>query len=515
MRFAPLLAVVVLLASSGCTSGGSNGDGGSAGDGGSGGEGGSGGDVAAAALDVCQAWCRNEARGPSCCIQDPFSFANCRDDCYDRCEDTVAEVSCVETRVSLFVCQLDRACDDFFNECQALEGRFQGCLRRADADVSGRCATAAAGCGITEAQCLSTYEAGSAQCAFGWDEYVLCAGDGFATCEQCVTFSRPFDEECDWPSGAGEEVEFVPKSCDTLPLPPAGCDGPCPGGSNTECGFGTYCEAEACEADCVTDGDCARADACSVRGRCLPTIFGTRLDCSWFDDPPSGCGASCPGGSTSECPDGTSCISNLCDAQCNADEQCGSGEQCSGNGRCEEIPLPECSDGRLLDETFTSDRESLTCGTVIGFDVIVEAELTAKPTAPLQAGSNTYDVQLALMVGEGAVDLLLGLGLSNVRFVGVAASVLPTMGTTDPSSVEFQNTPLPCDVPIVENTPVEIVMPIGQATWNLDDGTTQELAVDRIDIVINALGLDLPFTTGPDGVCTWDAEVAKVSFSVP
>jgi len=184
-------------------------------------------------------------------------------------------------------------------------------------------------------------------------------------------------------------------------------------------------------------------------------------------------------------------------------------------GSCQEIPLPECSGGRSLDETFASDREPLTCSTVIGFEVMLEAELTAKPTAPLQAGSNTYDVQLALTVGEGAVDLLLGIGLSNVRFVGVGASVLPSVGTTAPSPVEFQNTPLPCDVPIVQNTPIEIVMPIGQATWDLDDGTTQELTVDGIDIVINAAGLDLPFTTGPDGPCTWDTEAARVSFSVP
>lgn len=147
----------------------------------------------------------------------------------------------------------------------------------------------------------------------------------------------------------------------------------------------------------------------------------------------------------------------------------------------------------------------------------LEAELTAKPTAPLQAGINTYDVQLALMVGEDTINLLLGIGLSNVRFVGVGASVLPTIGTTAPSPVEFQNTPLPCDVPIVQNTPVEIVMPIGQATWDLDDGTTQELTIDgiTITIVINAADLVLPFTTGIEGTCAWDTEAARVSFSVP
>lgn len=523
-QFALALSLGVLFASLGCGDGGSGGQGGSAAERGAGGAGGSagdggadgaGGETTASALEICEAWCRNETRGPSCCVETPFFGGNCREECFDRCEDTVAEGVCLEAQAAVRECQMELACDDFFDECRALEGRYEGCLRRAAAEASGRCTVAAAGCGITEAECLSTFEAGTAECAISWDDYVFCAGDGFFTCEECVEFTQPFGEDCDWPSGASEDVEFVPQSCDTLPLPPAGCDAPCPGGNDTECGFGTYCEAAVCETDCVANSDCARGDACSVRGRCLPTIFGSPLECSWFDDPPTGCGALCPTGNNSECPEGTFCISNLCDAQCRSDEQCGLGEQCSPIGVCEEIPLPECSDGRSLDETFASDRESLTCSILGAIDAIVDVELTAKPTAPLQSGSNTYDLQFAISIDAGTTAVISSLGVTTLRFLEVSASVAPTLGTTSPSSIVFQNTPLPCDVRLVEETPIEVIMPAGQATWNLDDGSTQELAVDGIDVVFSAAGLNVPFTTGPDATCTWDTEPARVSFSVP
>lgn len=517
------LSVVVLLVGIGCSNGDSDGNGGSAGSGsggtaGAGGEGGAG-VVTRSAMETCQTWCRNEANGPSCCFEvqlpppfdDFFAENDCRGDCYDLCEETVAEMACLEEYVAVRECQIQLACDDFFDECQALDGRLVGCSLRADAEASGLCAVAAAACSITEAECLSTFvEAGSPDCAFGWEEYVFCLEDGFFTCEECVDFTQPSDQECNWPSGAGEDIPFVPQSCDTFQLPPAGCDGPCLGGSDTECGIGTYCEAEVCEANCITNADCARGDACSVRGRCLPTIFGNPLECSFFDDPPSGCGESCPSGSTSECPGGTFCTSQICDAECGSVEDCGAGAQCSDIGRC---VLSECSDGRSLDETFTSDRAPLACD-IMGIGINFEGVLTAKPTAPLQSGSNTYDVQLAFGIDVDTVNLLINL-TNEMTFTEITGTVAPTMGTTAPSSVAFQNTPLPCAESLIQDIPVEIILPVGQATWNLDDGTTQELTFEDIDVTLSAAGLDIPLMTGPGGTCIWDVSPPTVAFSLP
>ena len=521
-----LLSVVVLFASMGCSSGGPDGAGGdggagaSAGAGGTAGAGGVGGAgvVTRGAMETCQTWCRNETNGPSCCFEvqfpPPFDFfdeSDCRRDCYDICEETVAEMACLEEYVAVRECQIQLACDDFFDECQALDGRLVGCPLRAEAEESGLCEVAAAACSITEAECLSTFiEAGSPDCALGWEEYVSCIENGFSTCEECVDFTQPSDQECNWPSGAGEDIPFEPQSCDTFTLRPAGCGEPCTGGSDTECTDFTYCEAEVCESNCITSTDCARGEACTDRGRCFPTIDGDPLECSFFDDPPSGCGASCE---EEACPAGTFCtFADICDAECVSDEQCDIGEHCGDLGRC---VLTECSDGRSLDGTFTSDRKSLTCNVLGIFDAVLEAELTAKPTAPIQSGSNTYDVQLALSIDADTVNFLAMVGAQELTFIEVTGTVAPTTGTTAPSSVEFQNTPLPCEESLTAGIPVEVILPIGPATWDLDDGTTQELTLEDIDATVEALGLEISFTTGPGGTCVWDVSPPKVIFSLP
>lgn len=531
---APWLAAALWLGSLGCTGGGDDGrgmggeggEGGSAARGGSGG-GGQGGDegmggeggasTQRTAVETCEAWCRNEARGPSCCVQDPFFGGNCLEGCYDRCENTVAATACVEEWAAARECQLELACDDFFLECEPLNIRFNGCEARINAERNGSCTAAAEGCAITEAECLATFDVASIPCLFGWEDYLTCASDNFATCEECVGFTEPFGEDCGWPSSAGTDVPFVPKSCDTFSLPPAGCGGPCPGGSDTECGGGTYCDETVCEANCIANGDCARGEACSVRGRCLPTVGGSPLSCSWFDDPPAGCGASCPGGSNLECPTGTFCAGEVCDAICRSDAQCLPDERCNALGLCEEVPLAECSDGRSLDETFTSDSASFTCSLLGVFDAVLEAVLTASPTAPLVAGSNTYDLQLSVTFDENTADFFDGLGITLLRFQALAGSVVPSLGTASGSTAELVNDPLPCDVSVRASSPVTVVMPMGQATWNLDVGSTQEISLEDVSLTIEApgAGIEVPLSTEPGGDCAWDMSPPSVSFALP
>lgn len=153
-RSASALSMLVLFVAIGCSTegpdgnggggGGAAGIGGTAGVGGAGGDGGAGGVDARTALETCQAWCRNETGRPSCCFESPFFGEDCRRNCYDLCEETVTEMSCSEEWVSARECQLQLACDDFFDECEALDGRVTGCELRADAEESGRCASAAA-----------------------------------------------------------------------------------------------------------------------------------------------------------------------------------------------------------------------------------------------------------------------------------------------------------------------------------------------------------------------------------
>jgi len=144
----------------------------------------------------------------------------------------------------------------------------------------------------------------------------------------------------------------------------------------------------------------------------------------------------------------------------------------------------------------------------------VDVELTAKPTAPLQTGNNTYDLQLAFTIDTATVNAILDIGVPVLRFLEITADVTPTIGSTTPTVGELQNTPLPCDVPLVRDTSLDVVLPVDQATWDLDDGTTQELTVAAVDIMISAVGIEISFTTGPSGTCSWNAEPPAVTFGI-
>lgn len=62
------------------------------------------------------------------------------------------------------------------------------------------------------------------------------------------------------------------QSCETLTNPPAGCDAPCPGGSDSECQLGTFCLNGACVAQCTSEEGCNAGSTCNTRGRCVPDV---------------------------------------------------------------------------------------------------------------------------------------------------------------------------------------------------------------------------------------------------
>lgn len=512
-----LLAVLSLAAAAGCAddSSGEGGEGGSAGSGGDGGTGGSSGDGGTAgtiplnALATCEAWCRNEPNGRSCCLG-----LQCLEFCFEQCEQTLADTPCPEELTATLACDLDLACDDFFLECAPLSTELFGCEERARAEELGFCETAENFCNITETECLEGFsDAPMEDCIPAWDFYVDCVANGFNSCATCVANAEDFfieDGDCGWPAGAGEEAAFEPQSCDTLTLPPAGCGGACPGGNDPECGFGTFCDGGTCEAECVSDADCRRADACSVRGRCLPTVFGQPLACAFFQDPPEGCGASCPSGV--DCPSGTFCNANVCDAECGTDADCSATEECGPTGVCEVTPFDECSAERMLNLGFMRADATADCA-VMGIPIPVDVVLTAEPTQPLQSGSNTFDIQLLVGFDSNVVDLLLAL-TSTITFTNLTADVAPTEGVSLPMLETISSSPLPCSLSLQSGTSVGVTFPVRQASWNLDEGSTLELTLEDVTAQVNAAGLPITLTTsGDDPNCAWSGAPPSLSFS--
>jgi hypothetical protein len=184
------------------------------------------------------------------------------------------------------------------------------------------------------------------------------------------------------------------------------------------------------------------------------------------------------------------------------------GRMCSEIGLCH---FPQCSDGRTLDPAFASDRASLWCNWS-GLEVLLEAELTAEPTVPITAGSNTYQVQPAITIPEEAVHELLSF---EIKLVEARTTIAPTVGTSSPTSLEIDNAPLPCSESLRFGAALDIVFPGAEATWDLDEGVTQELTLEHVEISIELTFGELLVSTRGGGNCTWNSGPPRVVFNVP
>ncbi len=105
-----------------------------------------------------------------------------------------------------------------------------------------------------------------------------------------------------------------------------------------DCFMGSYCEDRECQRDCSTNLDCAGAQQCSERGRCLlPNDAGADPDTGASDAQVDGCvGAGCaaqPCTQDSECGPGFYC-QGYCVPVCYSDEDCPGDYLCQAGGRC-------------------------------------------------------------------------------------------------------------------------------------------------------------------------------------
>lgn len=430
------------------------------------------------ALDTCQAWCRNESRGRSCCNN--LFGADCLTSCYEACAENLAKDPCVDEYTRARRCELDLECDDFFDECEDVDLQYDSCRLKAESD----CGSAAAGCLITEEECLATYDQGARACTERWGWYVNCVATQFRnTCAECVQFNEPLDAACEWPADAAKERTFEPATCGTLSSPPAACGDPCPNGQNTECGEGTFCEANTCEAECSSNANCRREDACSVRGQCLSTLFGTPVGCSFRLDAPAGCGADCSE-SVLSCASGTFCRSGgVCDAECTSDSDCEVDDECRVDGTCGEIT---CGADMLPDGIATSS-ENLTC--VITdfsfFDLALVVQLAAQPVGSVEVGeSNEYELTVATSFNGPTIGVFSGF-VDQLELLEIRAVIESSTGSTDPSPVVLSLDSVPCELPIRGDIPERVIMTPKTHGWVLDEGDTQVLQLSEVSIAFN------------------------------
>ena len=178
-------------------------------------------------------------------------------------------------------------------------------------------------------------------------------------------------------------------------------------------------------------------------------------------------------------------------------------------------PLEACSEGPLA-ETGQTGTGALECEQ--GLPFALSLRFNATPREPLQAGANTFDLQIEVAIAADTVDSVLAIspGITGIDVTGVEGTIDATMGDSDPTPVVVVDEGVPCLLTFEESTPAVLVTTVSEGTWNLDDGGTLELTLDAVTQAVTAIGLQVVLTTeGDDPACVFVGELPKVQFTLP
>jgi len=183
-----------------------------------------------------------------------------------------------------------------------------------------------------------------------------------------------------------------------------------------------------------------------------------------------------------------------------------------GGGMGGSAPLAACSEGPLP-ETGQTGTGSLACDATLLFDISVS--FNATPTATLQAGANTFELQVAVAIDAATVNEVIGLA-AGVDVTDARATIDATLGDLDPTPVEVVDEGVPCSLTFAADTDAVIATTMSEGTWNLDDGGTLELTLDSLTQAVEALGLPVVLTTegGDEATCEFVGDMPSVQFSL-
>lgn len=171
-----------------------------------------------------------------------------------------------------------------------------------------------------------------------------------------------------------------------------------------------------------------------------------------------------------------------------------------------------CSDGPLA-ETGQTGTADLACVATLPFDLTVR--FNATPTAELQAGENTFDLQVEVAIAADTVNTVIDLA-QEVTVNGATATIDATAGDSDPTPVDVIDEGVPCTLTFERDTDAVIVTTVSQGSWTLDDGATLELTLEALTQEVEALGLPVTLTTeGSEPSCQFVSDLPTVQFTLP
>lgn len=192
----------------------------------------------------------------------------------------------------------------------------------------------------------------------------------------------------------------------------------------------------------------------------------------------------------------------------------------SGGSGGTEPPPPACDSGPLTetDDTMTGEG-ALACVATLPFGLTIK--LAATPTAPIQEGSNDFDLQVEIAIDAETVNTVVDLA-QEVTLNSSVSTVNATEGDSDPTPFDVVDAAVPCTLALVEDQAAVMVTTISSNSWTLDDGGALTLTLETVTQLVEALGIPVVLTTeddvpspGDEPSCTFvDGVKPSVSFPI-
>jgi len=192
----------------------------------------------------------------------------------------------------------------------------------------------------------------------------------------------------------------------------------------------------------------------------------------------------------------------------------GSGGEGGGGGAGGSEPLAACDAGPLTTSADTLIGEGeLACVATLPFGLTIK--LAATPTAPIQAGTNEFDLQVEVAIDAETVNSVVDLA-QEVTVTASVSTINATAGDTSPTPFDLEDAAVPCTLELVRDEAAVMVTTIDTNSWTLDDGGTLTLTLEAITEAVEALGLPVELSTeGAEPSCDFvDDMMPTVSFSV-
>ncbi|NNE18342.1 MAG: hypothetical protein HKN10_07690, partial [Myxococcales bacterium] len=156
-------------------------------------------------------------------------------------------------------------------------------------------------------------------------------------------------------------------------------------------------------------------------------------------------------------------------------------------------PVPTCDSGPL---TMTADtmvgEGGLDCVNTIPFGLIIK--LAATPTAPIQNGSNEFELQVEVAIDAETVNTVVDLA-QEVTVTSSVSTINATAGDSDPTPFDLDDGGVPCTLALVRDQASVMVTTIETNSWTLDDGGTLTLTLEALTELVEALGLPVELST--------------------